>query len=257
MSEISPESNQALYIPTERLVGIEAALGITGSGAFGLEGVITENFRQDLLREISDPHAVQWRDAGDTYINGRGIEVVQNHDVFALKAGGDLEPIWNVPLMTQLAIEVEEFVQSLSDRYPALEQWRADEMSYHRYYDPKVGLSYHRDNMRFTGLIVVLTIQGESDFQVVERTPKSTEFDRDTGRQIITDWNVRNEWAIHTTPGSMVLTRATGLQAWQTTVHNPEHAVMNVSDIPRISFMVRANSRPTDRAYGFEYVNWP
>lgn len=248
---------QALSVAEEKLVGIESALGADGSGAFGIADVVDPGFREALLAEIADPNAVKWRDAGEAYINGRGIEVVQNHDVFALKAGGDLEPIWNVPLMGQLAIEVEEFVQSLQARYPSLEQWRADEMSYHRYYDPDVGLSYHRDNLRFTGLIVVITIQGESDFRVVDRVPVASEIDRDTGRELVTEWDVRNEWSIHTTPGSMVLTRATGLQDWQTKEHNPEHAVMNVTDLPRISFMVRANSRPNDRAYGFDYFNWP
>ena len=249
--------NKALHIPDELLVGMEHELGADGPGVVALSNVVDPQFLSSMLVEMANPAAVSWRDAGSTYVNGRGIEVVQNHDVFALKAGGDFEPIWNVPCMAQLAIETEDFVQSLNGRYPSLEQWRADEMAYHRYYNPDVGLSYHRDNLRFTGLIVVITISGESDFQVVDRAPLEWTFDEATERELITAWDVHNEWVIPTKPGDMVITRATGLQSWMTKEHNPEHAVMNVRDLPRISFMVRANSRPADQKYGFTYNNWP
>ena len=244
-------SNQALWIPEQKLERVEHALGYAGPGVVALKSVVDPDFHQALLGELTDPTRVTWRDAGGTYTNQRGLEIVQNHDVFSLKSEGDYEPIWAVPLMAQLAIEAEMFVQELGGRYATLAHWQADEMSYHNYYGKEVGLSFHRDNMRFPGLIVVVAIDGECDFQVIDRTPV---YD-DNGK--IIDWIWRSTYTIPTQPGDMVLTRAPGLLADMGPNDRPEHAVMNMRTPTRTSFMLRANSKPFDRNYGFEYFNWP
>ncbi|MCA9309011.1 hypothetical protein KC973_01415 [Candidatus Saccharibacteria bacterium] len=251
-------TSSGLYVAEHKLARVEHALGKDGPGAVRLPDVLDTDFLNDLVAELHDDSCVKWRDAGDTYVNGRGVQVVQNHDVFALKlSAGDQSYTEQVPLMNQLMCETEDFVQSLSDRYPSLDGWEADEMSYHRYYDPEVGLSFHRDNKRFHGVIVVITIHGASDFQVIDRTPVAWEYDEASGRDMVSEWHWGSTYTIPTQPGDMVLTRATGLMPWMTVANNPEHAVMNVHDLPRISFMVRANSRASDTAYGFEYTNWP
>lgn len=249
--------DRALNIPETSLANLEHGLSYAGPGVARLSGAVAPHFLDQLLQEMDDPKAVQWRDAGGTYLNGRGVQIVQNHDVFALKlSDGDQTYVDRVPLMTQLMRESEQFVRSLGHRYPALEHWEADEMSYHSYYDAEVGLSFHRDNLRFNGLIVVIALEGECDFQVIDREPSAWTFDEVTGRNIVTEWTWRSTYTIPTKPGDMVLTRATGLLPEMTAQDNPEHAVMNVRVLPRKSFMVRANSKPHDKGYGFEYQNW-
>lgn len=241
----------ALQIDRSQIDRFEHYLGYAGPGVVALKGVLGAEFHAALLNEIANPERVVWRDAGETYINNRGLEIVQNHDVFSLKTEGTYDPIWAVPKMAQLAIESELFVQSLADRYPTLGGWQADEMSYHRYYDKEVGLSFHRDNMRFPDLILVVAVDGECDFQVTDRTPIYG------GDGKIVDWDWRSTYTIPTQPGDMVLTRAPGLLVDMGPSDRPEHAVMNMRTPTRTSFMLRANSRPLDRNYGFQYFNWP
>lgn len=255
MSELWTPPKPALYVPESALDTLEQDLGFEGPGVSKLPGVVSESFLADLLAEAANPDLVQWRDAGGTYVNVNGLTIVQNHEVFALKVQGDYEPIWQVPLMAQLGIEAEAFVQSLQPRYESLGTWQADEMSYHNYYDPSVGLSFHRDNLRFPGLIVVIAIEGEADFQVAERTPIRWETDPSSGKKVVAEWEWHNIYTIPTQPGDMVLTRAPGLLPGMNPSHRPEHAVMNAK-VPRKSFMLRANLRPRDRGYGFEYANW-
>lgn len=257
MSEVLSHQ-PVLHVDPESLGRIEHGLGFEGPGVARLPNALNESFRQALLQEISDPALVPWRDAGGTYANNRGVLIEQNHDVFALKlSDGALGPVYQVPLMLQLAAETEQFVQSLADRYPLLSSWEADEMSYHRYYDAQTGLSFHRDNMRFPGLIVVIAIDGECDFQVIDREPVAWGVDPQTGKQLVSEWQWHSTYTIPTKPGDMVLTRAPGLLPDMQPDHRPEHAVMNARVLPRISFMLRANNRPADTGYGFEYYNWP
>lgn len=256
MSEFD-QAREVFNIRTEDLGRMEHALGYHGSGVMRFRDVLDKQFHNDLLTEIYDSESVHWRDAGDTYANERGVLVEQNHDTFALKAAGDYEPIYAVPRMAELAVATEVFVQSLSDTYHSLKTWQADEMSYHRYYDERVGLSFHRDNMRFPGVIAVVAIDGECDFQVIDREPIAWKEDNETGKMMVTEWDWRSTYTTPVFPGDMVLTRAPGLLYGMKSYHRPEHAVMNVRKLPRISFMLRANNRPDDQNYGFEYYNWP
>lgn len=246
----------ALWIPSYTLERMEHALSLEGPGVLRVEGALNEDFRQDLLTEIGDPNRVVLTDAGHTYINARGVEVVQNHTVFALKlSAGDPAPIQNVPHMRLLAAETEALIRSLHEPYPSLATWEADEMSYHVYYDTEVGLSPHRDNLRFYGLVAVVVMEGESDFQVLDRVPVRLEYDPVRKRDVVVEWNIRGIYTIPARPGDLILMRAPGLIPNMRSEDRPEHGVVNCK-LPRISFMLRANDKPDDTADGFEYYNW-
>lgn len=236
---------------------MEHALGYQGPGVVRLRDTLDEQFQKELLTEINNPQLVHWIEAGDNYVNKRGVPVEQNHDTFALKVGGDYDPIYAVPRMAQLAVAAEVFIQSLSEQYPSLGNWQADEMSYHSYYGEQVGLSFHRDNMRFPGLIAIAVVDGEADFQVIDREEKTVEIDKETGEKRVTEWDWKSTYTIPTSPRDMILTRAPGLLHEMKGHHRPEHAVMNIRKFPRVTFMLRANNRPNDRNYGFTYYNWP
>lgn len=257
---ISPETgvlSQMLHINDEKLTGLEQRLGRFGVGAFHIPGVLDQTSRQTLLNEISDRAAVLWSDVQSEYVNIRGKTIVQNHEVFGLKLSmGDMGYVERVPRMKQLADETQAFVQRLSEAYPILNIWQADEMSYHHYYEPEVGLSFHKDNWRFPGVVVVITIDGASDFCILSET-EITEPDPHTGKPVIKERIWHSTYTIPVEPGSMVIMRAPGLLGEVDEDLRPEHAVINVQDGHRIAFMLRANNRPYDESYGFEYANWP
>lgn len=245
-------------ISPETYTDLEQSLGPDGLGVCRLGSILKDEFRLQLIDEMNDPTRVRWWDAGDVYVNHRGVKIVQNHDVYALKlSAGNQGPIDDVPSMTRLTNDTQSFVQSLSSVFPSLDGWTADEMSYHKYYDRDVGLSYHRDNARFVGLIAVVALAGECDFKVIDRQPASWIFDKKLGKKVVSEWLVNYEHSYTTKPGDMVLTRATGLYAGMTDDDRPEHAVMNVRSIPRVSFMLRDNRLPLNQDYGFTYYNWP
>lgn len=231
-----------LDVTAEKLRGIEQSLGQTGLGAFPIHEVLNPDQLALMQQEISDPQRVSWRSGHDDYINQRGMRIIQNHDSFALKLHrGDQAIVNNVPAMKALAQNIEEFIQALSTHFPNLANWQADEMSLHRYDDPEVGLSFHKDNLRFTGLIAVLTLEGESDFAV-----------KDTDGNVVT---------FPVGEGDLMLTRATNLYpAVNAMVRDinlcPDHAVINLRTPHRTSFIVRANSRPAESINGFIFDNW-
>lgn len=233
-------------------------IGPGGPGVINLRGILNNEFILELVSEYEDESMVHWWDAGSTYANNRSVKIVQNHDVFALKlSAGDQGPVNNVPSMSRLAASTEWLINHLSIGFPNLSGWTADEMSYHRYYDNKIGLSHHRDNARFTGLIAVASIFGEADFSVIEREPLSMEYDEELGIEVVSQWLVKNELIIPTSPGDLVLTRATDLYNGMKAKDRPEHAVFNIREVPRVSFMLRANARPLEENYDFTYFNWP
>jgi len=214
-----------------------------GIGSYKVSGALTDSDVAYMQEEIFDPLKVAWRDNHDRFTNARGIEVIENHDVFALKLlQGDQRWVQRVPRMRQLANGVQQFVRGLSPHFPSLSTWQADEMSLHRYDDPEVGLSFHKDNLRFIGMIAVITLEGSGEFQV--RADDGTIH----GYQV-------NE-------GDLILSRATGLfeprfDADGKLINEcPEHAAMDMTSEHRTSFIVRDNSRPYDELHGFAYENW-
>jgi hypothetical protein len=228
----------ALNVGANKLRGIDSALGMGGVGSFVLRNVLNSDQVEIMQAEILDPHCVQWRDNHDRFFNKRGLEIIENHTVYALKLSrGDQSPVARVPHMRALAANIEKLVRGLSGVFPSLLQWETDEMSLHRYDDLDVGLSFHKDNLRFIGLIGVLTLEGESDVVIRD----------DLGEEHVL--------AMH--PGDLNLTRATGLyDAPKGDNLCPEHAVLNLRTPHRTSFIVRDNDRPQLAVPGFTYDNW-
>lgn len=231
-----------LEIGAEKLRGIDTELGPEGIGTFLIRQALTSDQVEIMQAEFLDPHKVVWRDNHDSFVNQRGLTVVENHMTLALKLHkGDQSLVERVPHMRALATNIEKTIRGLSGVFPDLYGWTADEMSLHRYDHPEVGLSFHKDNLRFTGLIAVLTVEGASDFLVKD-----------------------NDGNVHTyevEEGDLMLTRATGLYpAFDETLSPinlcPDHAVTNLKTPYRTSFIVRANNRPNDLVPGFEYANW-
>ncbi|MDB5184681.1 MAG: hypothetical protein JWN38_489 [Candidatus Saccharibacteria bacterium] len=188
-----------------------------------------------VLQETQDPAKVQWLDVHETYTNKRGLPIVQNHFAFALKLSrGDQSPLEALPATTGLYRRTETFVKNLASLFPPLASWEADELSFHLYDDQKVGLSRHRDNKRFIGLIAIVAIDGECDLVIT----------RD-GEDI----------ALPVRPGALSLLRAPGLISSNEEIR-PEHSVQNLRTDTRLSMMLRANDRPAETIPGFRYNNW-
>lgn len=225
-----------IQFDSHELPSLRQALGPEGVGAYIIKKALAAEKRQLIVPQMT---SVVWRDNHSAYTNKRGMVIDQRHDVCAYMLRIGNQTI--VPgFMRDLAESTTSFVRSLAPEFPILSSWGADEVSMHRYDDPRVGLSRHRDNIRFWGIIAVMTLEGSSDFVVY----------RD-GR----------EYSYRVEPGDLALMRATNLTgdptdtAYQVQM-NPEHGVVNVVGLPRISLIVRDNLRPAEPAFGFTYDNW-
>jgi hypothetical protein len=106
-----------------------------------------------------------------------------------------------------------------------------------RYDDPNIGLSFHKDNLRFTGLVAVLALEGQCDLLA-----RSNE------------WNKPD--TLTTEPGDLCLLRASGLLDLDFD-YRPEHSVVNLRTPTRTSLMLRANKRPFEQLEGSKFDNWP
>lgn len=155
-----------------------------------------------------------------------------------------------------LAYGMEQTILSLANKehFPSLATWQADEISYHQYYK-ELGLSAHKDNTRFWGIIAIVATHGSSDFVVYDREPKSYDFDEELQEEVVAEWEVKSRLVVPTRPGTLLLMRAISLYQDMSSRERPEHAVENASH-NRESCMIRANLRPNDYNYGFEYFNW-
>ena len=205
-------------------------------GALKVPRFVGRRLLSRVQSELNDSHAVAWRDNHKTYVNKRGITIVQNHDVYALKlSAGDQTPLERIPALVTAMMGVSLFVESIADQYPNLSSWKPDEMSLHRYDDPEVGLSYHKDNLRFTGVIAILSVSGNCD--------------------LMARFNER-ETTMTTEPGDLFLLRATGLTDSDEDLR-PEHAIVNLRTPERASMMLRDNNRPSEVIEGFVFDNWP
>jgi len=243
MREEALSHASGLDIGPEQLNGIEHELGPDGLGVFVIDNAVSPERLMRLQEEVFDPTSVAWRDNHNVFVNKRGITVVENHLVFALKLRqGD--PTWvnRLPEMRGMAEDIQTLVRGLGRFFINLDDWTADEMSLHRYDDPNVGLSYHKDNLRFKGIVSILELEGERDFAV--KGPDKTE-------RLIPMW-----------PGRLILNRASGLYDVEPSPDGkevnlcPDHGVYNLRTPTSTSFIVRANSRPDEELAGFEYDNW-
>ncbi len=213
--ELGPNSNGVLHLP--RFVG----------------GVMLRNMQM----EAEDPTRVAWHDNHNTYVNKRGLTIVQNHDVYALKLSeGDQEPLRRIPHLVSAAHRVTSFIQRI-DAFPGLETWKPDELSLHRYDDPELGLSFHKDNQRFVGVIAILAVEGVCRL-LIRKSPEDDEV---------------HEYVIGA--GDLVLLRAPELYETEEDIR-PEHSVGSLLTPTRTSMMLRDNNKPRERVAGFRYENW-
>ena len=213
------------------------ALGPQGLGAHAILGAVDDEWLASFQQQIQ---VVDWRDNHRVDTNKRGLVIDQRHNVVAYKLRvGDQDKV--PEFMRESGEMVARFVRSLGFKFPLLGTWQADEVSMHQYDDPEVGLSRHRDNQRFWGVVAVLTVEGSSDFVI---------YDGDM------------EHVLHAEPGTLMLMRATNLTgdpadvAYQQSM-NPEHGVVRVRSLPRVSFIVRDNLLSNEPIHGFTYDNWP
>ena len=107
----------------------------------------------------------------------------------------------------------------------------------HRYDDKELGLSFHKDNLRFIGMIAILSLEGKCD--LLARKEKSSKL-----------------YTYSNSPGDLVLLRATNLIDANGD-YRPEHSVVNLRTEARVSLMLRQNRLPNERLNEFEFDNWP
>jgi hypothetical protein len=240
-------------------------------GSIGLvvvKGLFPELARRCLselnqLAKRSKSTITPWIPAGETYINARGIEIVQAHDVIAFDSNDDSTTFYGtndqgeiselyanyqevLPEMMDAADIVTKYMQQLNVVLPSLllSEWEPNEITYHGYNagEDGVGLSPHIDNARFRGAIAIFGIDKIADLVVGHRYE---------GKKFKPDAEVRIE------PGDLALLRAPGLFNGCSTDHRPEHAVID-PEPGRISLMLRSNSgKPFKDTDGFKFNNRP
>jgi len=217
------------------VVSYEALIRPDGLGATIIRDFANPEEIAAVLAESKNPEKVDWHDSHDTYENQRGLTIVQNHYSYALKlSAGDQTPFDAIPSTVALCRRTQRFINSLSPIFPSLADWQPDELSLHLYDDQDVGLSKHRDTLRFTGLIAIIAIDGTCDLAITHND---------------------EEIPILIEPGDLSLLRAPGLIDCDTEVR-PEHSVQNLRTPTRLSMMLRANNRPTEAIKGFHFNNW-
>ena len=179
------------------------------------------------------PQRVQWLDAHEVYKNNRGLTIIQNHFTFALKLSeGDQSLLEQLPETVALKERTQRFINDLSTIFPSLANRGADELPFHLYNDKEVGLSRHRDNMRFIGLIAIIALSGECDLVITHK-----------GEDI----------ELSVIPGDLCLLRAPGLIDSAAEVR-PEHYdpyAVNVGSLSRPIWQ-SSGARPTVE----EQANW-
>lgn len=196
---------------------------------------IAEFLRSDVLDAAGkELGGLPWMDSRETYVNARGVTIVQNHDTFAIDLTvQDQSLLLECPAIKDVQHAVERYIGKLAKQLATLEKWKSTELSIHRY-DAQEGLSYHRDNKRFIGVVAIVSLQGESDLWI-KRADDSEE-------------------AIETCPGDLLLLRAPGLIDDMGCEIRPEHAVHLITPT-RTSLMLRNNSRPQEPINGFRFNN--
>ena len=205
------------------------------SGVEIVNNFVTIEQIEAVLNELADEQKVDWYDAHEVYQNQRGLTITQNHFTFALKLSrGDQSILKQLPAIDQLKTKTEDFINNLAETFPSLANWQADEVSFHLYDDQEVGLSKHRDNLRFVGLVAIVALEGQADL-VISRPD--------------------DDLILPTEPGDLCLLRAPGLIESELEIR-PEHSLLNLKTETRTSMMVRANNRPGEPLAGFKFNNW-
>jgi hypothetical protein len=207
----------------------------TALGAMRMPDFIDEAILSAASDELADPERVVWQNSHDVYVNQRGLTIIQNHDTYALKLSrGDQSPRERIPTIMDITRAVIGQIAVMSHVIPSLAEWTPDELSIHRYDDPDIGLSGHKDNLRFTHLIAIVSLENVCDLTII----------RD---------GIAHPITAHA--GDLMLLRAPGLIDSDVDLR-PEHAVVNLRSSTRTSLMLRANNRPDDHIAGFRFANW-
>lgn len=242
--DASIEQKTVLSVTPEKLEGFADALEPDGMGSFLIPSVLSQEQLDYLREEFEDEAAVMWEDTHTEYDNIYGRRIIQNHDTFALKVGvGDQAPLQKIPRLVATAHHVQALIRGLGGVFPVLNTWTVNELSLHHYDDPELGLSPHRDNLRYMGLVAVLNVDGESDLELSKEPAGAIH-------------------ALHVRPGDLTLTRVSGIYPSYEEDGKPRnicpyHAVTNLATPTRTSFILRDNSRPEEPINGFNFFNWP
>lgn len=188
-----------------------------------------------IYTETEDPERVQWLDAHDVYVNNRGLTIIQNHYTFALRTdAGDPSYFDRIPTTVAMQKRIRGYIQGKGVMFPFLRNWVETEVSFHKYDNQELGLSYHRDNDRFVGLIAALAVNESCDMAILHR----------------------GEEHVHTVnPGDLALFRGSKLIDFNGEVR-PEHEIRNLQGPTRTSMMMRMNNKPSQPLKGFRFNNW-
>ena len=92
-------------------------------------------------------------------------------------------------MLDMLGNHVTKFVHDFADEYPFLNEWTVNDIKVQKYGENSY-ITSHRDESKFRGVIAVLTVQGEANFEI-----RRTRF----GQRL-------DSWVVG--PGSLVLLRA-------------------------------------------------
>lgn len=213
-------------------------LGPGGEGALHIAGFLSPESYEWLRDEVV---RVPFGDAHSEYDNRRGLHIIQNHDLYALKKGiGDQQPFDHLTASLTTMYRIRHLVRSLaSSVLPGAAHWAPNELSFHRYDVAELGLSFHRDNVRYLGVVAIYSVEGECDFYT-----RVDEFDTEPVYHRV----VAND---------LMLLRASRLLSVPQIDLCPDHMVGRLHTPTRTSMMMRQNSRPSDPVEGFDFNNWP
>lgn len=213
-------------------------LGSGGEGALHIAGFLSPESYDWVQREVAE---VPFTDAHREYENVRGLHIIQNHDLYALKRGiGDQQPFDRLTASLTTMYRIRKLVHRLgSPALPGAVKWAPNELSFHRYDVQELGLSFHRDNLRYLGVVAIYSIEGSCEFWT-----RMDEFD---------DEPVKHSML----PNDLMLLRASRLLPPPQIDLCPDHMVGKLITPTRTTMMVRQNSRPSEPVEGFDFTNWP
>lgn len=212
-------------------------LGPKGPGFTHISSVIDTDHLAAIQTEIHDPANVAWRDNHTVHRNQRGVDIHQNYDAYSLKLGrGDQEMVAKIPTLRELVLSIENLIRfDLAQYYPALISWHADELVLHRYDAHRTGLTHHRDQRRFWGIIAVMTLEGKGILDVQDGD---------------------NHVSTVVKAGDLTLMRAPDLYPSDEDIR-PMHGVDSHEGHTRTSLVIRADRQADKQFDGFTYDNWP
>jgi hypothetical protein len=198
------------------------AASLEGPGAVLAPKFLNDDEIEAIQGEITDPARIAWEDQHKVFTNARGLEITQNYDSFltGFISVGELDD--TLPNVAAAARRITRFINAFSVIFPTLLAWQPNQLTLNRYDDQEVGLSFHKDQTKYTGVIAIAAVDGECDIAI--RNPDDT------------------VESYPTQPGDLVLLRAPGLYSSEYDIR-PEHAVVNLRTPRRTSLMLRQDTK--------------